>query len=79
VAGGSDSPEPPPLVDLTHMAARLAVSNDKVRRMALAGEIPGIKVGRVWRFDADEVIAHLRQPADPWAQSNQSRSRRRRG
>jgi excisionase family DNA binding protein len=77
-AGEVERSAPAPLVDLRQMAAMLGVSTDTVRRMAVAREIPCAKIGRVWRFDADEVIAHLKRPQDPWAQSSQSRSRKRR-
>jgi excisionase family DNA binding protein len=29
-------------------------------RMAERGELPGRKIGRVWRFSADKVYAHIR-------------------
>ncbi|TFD27476.1 helix-turn-helix domain-containing protein [Cryobacterium cryoconiti] len=64
-------------VDGSGMAEILDCSYDKVRRMAVAGEIPGFRVGRLWRFFPQAVIAKLSQPRDPWAQSAQSRSRRR--
>lgn len=64
-------------VGIAGLASRLSVSNDKVRRMAIAKEIPGFKVGRVWRFFPDVVIASLQQTPDPWKQSTKSRSRRR--
>ena len=63
--------------DITGIAEILNVSTDTVRRMAVAEKIPGFKVGRLWRFFPAAVIAKLAQPRDPWAQSAQSRSRRR--
>lgn len=63
--------------DITGLAEILNVSADTVRRMAIAEQIPGFKVGRLWRFFPAAVIAKLAQPRDPWAQSAQSRSRRR--
>jgi excisionase family DNA binding protein len=58
------------------MGEILHVSADTVRRRAEAGEIPGVRVGRQWRFLAAEVKDHLRLLAsarDPWARSAASR------
>lgn len=37
------------------VADRLAVSTDTVQRMAARGELPGLRVGRQWRFSAQAV------------------------
>lgn len=65
-------------VDADELAHILSVSKEKVYRMARSGEIPHIKVGRIWRFYPSEVKAKLSQPRDPWKQSSRSRSARRR-
>ncbi len=64
-------------VDLADMARILGVSTDTVYRMVRTGDIPGFKVGGVWRFFPSEVRAHLNRPKDPWAQSARSRARKR--
>lgn len=66
------------IVDIKMMALILKVSPDTVRRLVATGGIPAFRVGRLWRFDSAAVLAHLSQPRDPWAQSSQSRSRKRR-
>ena len=71
------SPDIPRATDIPGIAELLKVSTDKVRSMAIAQEIPGFKVGRLWRFFPDAVIAKLAEPRDPWAQSSKSRARRR--
>lgn len=58
-------------------AKHLDLSEDTVRAHAKAGIIPAIKIGSRWRFDLEQVDAYLKAPADPWAQSAQSRGRRR--
>ncbi|WP_081423172.1 helix-turn-helix domain-containing protein [Leifsonia xyli] len=59
------------------LARHLNCSVDKVLRMAKTKEIPSFRIGRLWRFFPEQVdVTFLRDP-DPWAQSNQSRSRRR--
>jgi excisionase family DNA binding protein len=64
------------IVDLKTMAQILKVSPDTVRALAISGEIPAFKVGRLWRLDSAAVLAHLARPRDPWEQSTQSRSRK---
>lgn len=66
-----------PATDIRGLAEILNVSTDKVRRMAIAKEIPAFKVGRVWRFFPDAVVEKLGAAPDPWKQSTKSRSRRR--
>lgn len=64
------------LVGSHAIAQMLQISPDSARRRAESGEIPAVRVGRFWRFDPDEVIAHLkaaRERRDPWARSAGSR------
>lgn len=64
------------IVDLIGMAAFLNVSVDTVRRKANAGQIPGVKVGNLWRFKPSEVWAALGVKSDPWARSAGAKARR---
>lgn len=45
------------------IAADLQVHRITVYRMLKAGKLPGFKVGRVWRFRADEVRDWIENPA----------------
>jgi excisionase family DNA binding protein len=65
-------------VDATALASLLEVNRETIYRLARAGSIPSIRVGRVWRFYPSEVRERLSQPHDPWKQSPRSRSARRR-
>ena len=65
------------LADTTEAAAHLRLTVNTVRTHAKNGTIPAVKVGSRWRFDLDAIDAHLNAPKDSWAQSNQSRGRRR--
>lgn len=51
------------------LATELRCSVQTVYRMAREGKIPGIRVGRSWRFDLDEVKGRLSTPVltDAWA------------
>lgn len=61
-----------------HEIARiLGVSTDTVYRMVRSGDVPGFKVGGVWRFFPSKVTAHLERPKGPWQQSTRSRARKR--
>lgn len=71
--------EPEEAVGVTEIARLLGVSTDTVYSKVRSGEIPGFKVGRVWRFWPSEVRAHLSRPRDPWEQSPASRRARRAG
>lgn len=47
-------------------AERLGVSRRTVNRMATEGRIPAVKVGRGWRFPADQlIVAPRRRPPIP--------------
>jgi excisionase family DNA binding protein len=62
---------------VAEIALLLKTSKDKVYAMANAGEIPGFRVGRSWRFFPSKVKAHLEAPKDRWSQSARSRGRKR--
>lgn len=64
-------------VDTAKAAEHLGQSAETIRAHAQAGVIPAVKVGARWRFDLEQVDAYLKAPSDPWAQSAQSRGRRR--
>ena len=65
-------------VDADSLSQLLEVSRETIYRLARSGDIPSIRVGRVWRFYPSEVKAKLSEPHDPWKQSARSRSTRRR-
>jgi len=54
-----------PLETSVQIAERLNVTDRHVLNLANRGEIPAIKVGRVWRFDPDEVMAALKSKRPP--------------
>jgi excisionase family DNA binding protein len=64
-------------VDVTDLASILGVSTDTVYRMVRSGDLPGFKLGGVWRFFPSTVKAHLERPKDAWQQSTRSRARKR--
>lgn len=66
-----------PWVDAVAAAAHMNKSVLTIRRWAHAGEIPGVKKGGEWMFQLSAIDEHLNTPTDPWAQSPQSRGRRR--
>lgn len=64
-------------VGIDAIAHLLQVSPDTVRRKAKTGDLPGFKVGHVWRFFPSAVRAHLEKPADLWAMPPASKRARR--
>lgn len=57
-----------PLLTLAEVAKRLRVSHDTVYRLAASGKLPGIKVGRAWRFE-ETVIQPFVAVDEPEAQA----------
>ena len=49
-----------PLIGLKEAAALIAVHPDTLKKKVRSGEIPGIKVGRCWRFRASILDAWIR-------------------
>lgn len=66
-----------PYVGARAVAALVDESVDTVQLWARLGKIPGTKLGKSWKFRLSEVTKALEPPTDSWAQSNQSRGRRR--
>lgn len=61
----------PPIVSTAQAAGMLGVGVQKLRQMALAGEIPAYRWGKNYRFFRDELIAWLRsQGPESWAGSD---------
>jgi two-component system sensor histidine kinase BarA len=50
----------PKALTVAEVAHLLGVSPDTVYRLAAAGELPGRKIGRIWRFSRDAIKRHLR-------------------
>ncbi|MEZ6127171.1 MAG: helix-turn-helix domain-containing protein [Planctomycetaceae bacterium] len=52
------------LLTLKEVADYLRVSEDSIYKMAQAGEIPGFKIGRQWRFRRSEIHDWLHQQSN---------------
>jgi len=50
---------PARLLTVRELAEFLSVPERTVHRMALAGEVPGFRVRRAWRFDLARVLIAL--------------------
>ena len=50
-----------PLMDLEGVANWLQVSGDMLYRLSRSGQLPGIKIGGVWRFRQSDVERYLDQ------------------
>lgn len=57
-----DGADSEPLWDLNQAGEYLNLKPEFVRRRAQAGEIPGKKIGKYWRFVPSSLVA--------WAQAN---------
>jgi excisionase family DNA binding protein len=50
-----DNSIPNPLWTVADVARYLSLKKETVRGMVRRGELPGMKVGRVWRFKPDSI------------------------
>jgi excisionase family DNA binding protein len=48
-------------VSLNELAEYLGVSRKMLYRWAIDGKMPGYKVGRIWRFDRDEIDRSIKE------------------
>ncbi|HKW19577.1 MAG TPA: helix-turn-helix domain-containing protein [Terriglobales bacterium] len=48
-----------PLLDSDEAAALLKIHPKTLQRMARNGEVPGIQIGKLWRFRASELNAWM--------------------
>lgn len=58
------------VLTVDEVASLLRLTRVTIYRMAKAGDIPALKVGKVWRFPEEEVEAWIHEkmhPADPRA------------
>ena len=55
----------PRLLDIEGLAKHLGVTHRHIRRLIAERRIPYVKVGRLIRFDADEITAWLNENRRP--------------
>jgi excisionase family DNA binding protein len=67
----------PDVINDVECAALLDCTVDQVRELAGAGEIPGIKIGRPWRFIRSDLIAYLAERGRAEAEERRSKRVRR--
>jgi excisionase family DNA binding protein len=58
------SSEAAKLMTVPELATYLRLSQAKIYRMAQAGQVPAIRIGRSWRFQRARIEAWLLQEAD---------------
>jgi excisionase family DNA binding protein len=49
----------PRLLEVSHVAHRLSVSEEFVRRLIRSGQLPAILVGKRWRIKPEDLQAYL--------------------
>ena len=67
------------LMDVNELAAYLKLDKQTIYNWLHKKKISGIKVGRVWRFDKDEIDAWLKTRLVPAEQEMDSESNKRKG
>lgn len=55
------------VLNATEAAGLLRVSESTVKRMAVRGELPAVKVGKAWRFNRELLIAYSKGEWHPEA------------
>jgi excisionase family DNA binding protein len=58
-----DPPEPPEVMNAEQTAQLLQLDEKTILELAEAGDLPGRKLGNVWRFSRTAVITWLSSPA----------------
>lgn len=59
--GGGEAVVTEELLTLDELALRLRLTRRTIYRLLKKGDIPAVRVGRKWRFDADTINSWLRQ------------------
>lgn len=62
-----------PVIGSEECAQLLGCTPEQVEELARAGEIPGLKIGRSWRFVRDDLLAYLAQKARAEAEERRSK------
>ena len=52
------------LLNLHEAATFLRISKDKLRDLAAAGDVPGIKIGGQWRFVQERLEDYIREETE---------------
>jgi excisionase family DNA binding protein len=50
-----------PMIGPAEVAAAFGISERQVVRLALRGELPGVKMGKLWRFRASDIDRTISQ------------------
>jgi excisionase family DNA binding protein len=66
-----------PVIGRDECAEMLGCTPEQVEELARAGEIPGFKIGRPWRFVRSDLLAYLAEKARADAEQRRSRRVRR--
>lgn len=71
---GNEAPSGP-VIGSDECAALLGCTREQVEEMARAGEIPGLKIGRSWRFVHGDLLAFFAEKARAEAQERRAKRR----
>ena len=52
------------LLNLPEVAKFLRISKDKLRDLAAAGDVPGMKIGGQWRFVKERIEDYIREETE---------------
>ena len=61
----SDLSELPLIMDSRMVGELLGLHHKTVEKMARAGELPGVQIGKVWRFSRDSLIRFCGKEMSP--------------
>jgi len=62
MAEGIDHESDPDILTAEELSAKIRISAATVRRAASRGDIPGMRIGRDWRFSYKAVVATIGSP-----------------
>lgn len=52
--------------NITEAAEFLGAHKETIRRMVVNGQLPGVKIGRSWRFIEQDLVMHMRNKYSNW-------------
>ncbi len=59
------------ILTIREVAALLKINEKTAYKLALAGEIPGFKVGGSWRFERREIARWIKQKVEEQREGNE--------
>jgi excisionase family DNA binding protein len=64
------------MLNIIEAATLLGAHKETIRRMVASGELPGVKIGRAWRFIEQDLMDHIRSQYNSFTELSLNSHRR---